>query len=143
MKGTPLLRALLLLAVLLLLAWPLSRVTAPAQAQGPFGTELLPVTPPTVTPEKLPLTLSFTRIAERIEIRHLGVLVWAKNRPGLRESPELGIPFPQEGIELVVIVHWQGTDLSALRLQLTTPDGTELERSAWGSETMEAVLSFP
>ena len=143
MKGTPLLRAFLLLAALLLLAWPLSRVTAPAQAQGQSGTEPPPVTPTPATPQKLPLALSFTRSAERIEIRHLGALVWAKDRPGLRESLELSIPFPQEGIELAVTVQWPGAELSALRLQLATPDGTDLERSAWGAETLEAVISFP
>ena len=69
--------------------------------------------------------------------------MWAKNRPGLRETVDLSIPFPQEGIELAVTVQWPGTELSALRLQLATPDGTELDRSAWGNETMEAVISFP
>ena len=143
MKGTPLLRAVLLLAALLLLAWPLSRVTRPAAAQGQAGTEVAPLRMPDAAPQKLQLNLSFTRSAERIELRHLGALVWAKDRPALRESLDLNIPFPQEGIDLAVTVQWPGTELSALRLQLATPEGTELERSAWGAETMETVISFP
>ena len=143
MKGTPLLRAVVLLATLLLLAWPLSRVTRSAPAQGEAGTEGQPAKAPDVTSQKLPLVLSFTRNATRIELRHLGAVVWAKDRPGLREALDLNIPFPQEGVELAVTVQWPGLELSALRLQLATPEGTELERSAWGTETMEAVISFP
>lgn len=146
MKGSPLLRASILLTTLLLLAWPLRRVTLETSPEGPAvqaGREAQPAEASSATPQKLGLNLSFTRGAERIELRHLGALVWAKDRPALRESPELKLPFPTEGIELAVTVRWPGTELSALRLQLTTPDGTELERSAWGSETVEAVISFP
>jgi len=143
MKGTPLLRAIVLLAVLLLLAWPLSRVTRPAVAEEPSDREAPVAEAPTAPPKKLSLTLSFSRSAERIELRHLGAVVWEKDRPGLKETLDLSIPFPQEGVELAVTVQWLGTDLSALRLQMATPDGTELERSAWGNETMEAVISFP
>ncbi len=142
MKGSPLLRAVLLLATLLLLAWPLSRVTGPA-AQGQSRTELPAAEAPDAAPQKLTLILSFTRTAERIELRHLGAVVWAKDRPALRESVALNLPFPREGIELAVTVQWPGAELSALRFQLATPDGTELERSAWGAGTLEAVLSFP
>ena len=143
MKGSPLLRAVLLLATLLLLAWPLSRVTGPAPAQGQSRTELPAVEVLDAAPQKLPLILSFTRTAERIELRHLGAVVWAKDRPELRESVDLNLPFPREGLELAVTVQWPGAELSALRFQLATPDGTELERSAWGAGTLEAVLSFP
>ncbi len=143
MKGNPLLRAVVLLAVVLLLAWPLSRVTRPAAVEGQSGGDARSAEALPATPQKLSLTLSLTRSAERIELRHLGVVVWAKDRPGLRETVDLSIPFPQEGIELAVTVQWPGTELSALRLQLATPDGTELDRSAWGNETMEAVISFP
>jgi len=146
MKGSPLLRASVLLATLLLLAWPLRRVTLDTSPEGPgvqAGKEAQPAEAPSVTPQKLGLMLSFTRGAERVELRHLGALVWEKDRPALRESVELNLPFPPEGIELAVTVRWPGTELSALRLQLATPDGTELDRSAWGSETVEAVISFP
>ena len=142
MKGSPLLRAGVLLTTLLLLVWPLRRVTretSPEEA----GKEAQPSEAPPAPVQKLGLTLSFTREAERIELRHLGALVWEKDRPALRESLDLNLPFPKEGIELAVTIHWQGTELSALRFQLATPDGTELDRSAWGTETVEAVISFP
>lgn len=146
MKGSPLLRAFVLLATLLLLAWPLRRVTLDTLTEGP-GVQAAkgaqPAEAPSATTQKLGLMLSFTRGAERVELRHLGALVWEKDRPALRESVDLNLPFPPEGIELAVTVRWPGTELSALRLQLATPDGTELDRSAWGSETVEAVISFP
>ncbi len=144
MKGSPLLRALLLLAALLALSVPLRWVTQPeTTGNAPSQEEARPSDSPPNTDQKLSLVLSFTRGAERIELRHLGKIVWSKEHPGLREVLDLSLPFPQEGVEVGVTVKWPGAELSALRLQLTTPDGTELDRSAWGSETMEAVLSFP
>lgn len=144
MRGSPLLRALLLLAALLTLSLPLRRMTQPETPRvSPVEAETRPSEGADPTERRLSASLSFTRGAERIELRHLGKVVWAKDRPGQRETLELNLPFPEEGIELGVTVKWPGEELSALRLQLTTPDGTELDRSAWGTATMEAVLSFP
>jgi hypothetical protein len=143
-RGSPLLRALLLLAALLALSVPLRRVTQPSPGGGVQFTAAEPSDKPTgVAAQTVALTLSLTRPAERIELQHLGKPVWSKDRPGLRETMDLSLPFPPEGIELAVTVRWQGAELSAMRLQLTTPDGTDLERSVWGQETVEAVLSFP
>ena len=144
MKGSPFLRAVLLFTALLALSLPLKRVTQPETAGSSSPAETAHAAEPhPTTDQKLPLALSFSRKAERIELRHLGKVVWVKDHPGLRETIELLLPFPQEGIEMGVAVQWSGEELSALRLQLTTPDGTELDRTAWGSETIETVLSFP
>lgn len=144
MTGSPLLRALLLLAALLVLALPIRRVTQTEAASAPAQTPAREaVETAHATLQKLPVVLSFTRMAEAVELRHLGKTVWLKERPSLRETVELHLPFPAEGIELAVTVRWPGEELSALRLQLMTPDGTELDRSAWGAATLETVLSFP
>lgn len=144
MTGSPLLRAVLLFTALLALAFPLRRVTQTDGEGSPApAVALQPAAQAGATLQKLSLVLSFTKMAERVELRHLGKTVWSKESPGPREAVDLNLPFPAEGIELGVTVRWPGEELSALRLQLTTPDGTELDRSAWGAETMEAVLSFP
>jgi hypothetical protein len=143
-KGSPLLRALLLLASLLTLSVPLRWVTQPETTGiSPAQAESQPSESANSTDRKLSLVLSFTRGADRVELRHLGKTFWSKEHPGPRETLDVSLPFPEEGIELGVMVKWPGQELSALRLQLTTPDGAELDRSAWGTETMEAVLSFP
>jgi hypothetical protein len=142
--GSPLLRALLLFAALLALAVPLRQVTQPEGDGGPAPSAAPdPAETANATLQKLPLVLSFTRMADTIELQHLGKTVWSKDRPALREEVDLNLFFPKEGIELGVTVKWAGQDLAALRLQLTAPDGTELDRSAWGAETIETVLSFP
>jgi hypothetical protein len=143
MKGSPPLRALLTLGVLLALAWPLFRITQPASAgEHPLG-EAAAAEKSAATVANIPLVLNFTRGAERIELRHLGEVVWSKDNPAAREALELNIPFPPEGIELGVQVQWTPGALSALRLQLTTPEGKELERSVWGEEATETIVSFP
>ncbi len=144
MRGSPLFRALLLLAALLALSVPLRRVTQPSLDGGvQFTATESPDKPAGVAAQKLALTLSLTRPAERITLQHLGKPVWSKDSPGIQETMDLDLPFPPEGIELAVTVRWPGAELSALRLQLTAPDGTDLERSVWGRETVEAVLYFP
>ncbi len=143
MKGSPPLRAFLTLAVLLALAWPLFRITQPASAGEHPPSEASPNEKPAVTVTKIPLVLNFTRGAERIELRHLGEVVWSKDRPAAREALDLSVPFPPEGIELGVQVQWTPGALSALRLQLTTPEGKELERSVWGEEATDTIVSFP
>lgn len=144
MRGSPLQRALLLLVALLALCVPLKRITR-TEASG--GTPDPPADRPSETGDapvqKLGLLLSFTKGAERVELRHLGQPVWSKDHPGLQETADFSLPFPKEGIELAVSVRWPGEDLSAVRVRLTTPEGSELERSVWGGATVEAVLSFP
>jgi hypothetical protein len=56
---------------------------------------------------------------------------------------KLEIPFPQEGIELEARAHWEDEEQSALRLQLTTPQGDEIDRSVWARQTLQAIVPFP
>lgn len=143
MKGSPPLRAFLLLLTLLAMGWPLMQLTRRTLHEEPSGGSVtLAENAPSVT-EKIPLVLSATKAAELVEVRHLGAVVWSKENPAAQESLELNLTFPAEGIELTLTVRWSGKELAALRLQLTTPEGKELERSVWGAETVEAVVSFP
>ena len=142
MRGSPLIRALLLLLGLLALSWPLrlllEREAAQVEAARAPATVLEAAAPP-----RLPLMLTFSQKALRAEIRYAGKSLWLLEHPGLRESCELQIPFPKEGVELLVIVEFEGEAQGALRLQFTAPDGNEYDRSLWGARTVEAVIPFP
>ncbi len=93
----------------------------------------------------VPVVLTFSRAAARIEVRHLGKVIWSKEKPGLKETGEWSLVFPEEGVELGVQVDWPGEEEApaALRLQLTTPEGAELDRTVWGGGRFEAVIPFP
>lgn len=142
MKGSPLVRALLVFLAILSLGWPLYHLTnleeqkihtAEAETKQQVSTEA----------QLLELELSFTRGAKVFEIKHLGDVVWRKDSPGLQERARLPIVFPKEGVELQVRAELEGSGLAAIRCRLITPQGDEYERSVWGDGTINAVIPFP
>lgn len=140
MKGSPVLRAIVLAVLMLTLGWPLHLLTQKGEGVNEQAvTELKE----SGVAASLPLLLTFSKRAELVEISHLGVVVWNKGQPALQEVLELSLPFPKEGVELGVKVVWGDSEASALRIQLTTPDGSELERTVWGTASMETVVPFP
>ena len=40
-------------------------------------------------------------------------------------------------------MEWEGEEQSALRLQLVTPEGDEIDRSVWGQGALQSVVPFP
>lgn len=140
MKGSPLLRALVLAGVMLALAWPLHMLTR----RGTETVELAGNRPPeAAATSEVPVELTFSRAAQKAELRHLGKVVWSKDQPALSERAELKVPFPPEGLELGVSVVWGEGAASALRIRLTAPDGGELDRTVWGTASVESIVPFP
>lgn len=140
MRGSPLLRACVLIGVIAVLSLPLLRLTQSAQETSLPATPS-PATAPSAT--KTPLVLTFSKAAKSVELKHLGVVVWRKENPALTETMELSVPFPKEGLELGVSARWSGGEPSALRFQLTGPEGVEIERTVWGLEAVETIVPFP
>ncbi len=143
MRGSPLLRAVLTLAALLLMAWPVWQVT---RAKAPVAAPAPPEAGETAS-AKVRLRLSFLP-APPLEwsVRHLGRVVWSGG-PGAAEaeSPELAIPLPEEGADLQLTARWPtGTASAVARLRLVRPDGAPLDRSAWADErgALDQVLTF-
>ena len=138
MRGSPILRAVLVFIALLALApllWRLTRADARA----------VPPRPAVVAAKnvKTEVRLTFSTPAKRVTIQHLGKDVWSKVTPVAEESFACEIPWPKEGVELHVLVEWpEGTRAAAMRMRLTAPDGTEHDRSAWGDGAADDVLVF-
>ncbi len=139
MRGSPLLRAAITFAALLVLAPLLWRMT---QAESAAPKKPI-ITTPSVAQE-VRLVLTFTISPKRVGIVHLGETVWSKAAPESQEEFSLKLPWPREGGELKFKVEWADeTPLSAMRVQLTDPSDNEIERSLWGKGTVERVLNFP
>jgi hypothetical protein len=92
---------------------------------------------------KLSLNLTFSRTAKSAELLYSGKRVWFAEKPGVAVSLSLDLPFPKEGIELEARVEWEGEEQSALRLQLVTPEGDEIDRSVWGQGALQSIVPFP
>ena len=139
MRGSPLLRAAITFAAMLILAPLLWRMTQ-AESHAPK----VVVSKPKDSAQEIRLTLTFTTAPRRVSIVHLEQQVWSKDAPATQEDVLLKLPWPKEGGELKFQVEWaDGTPLSAMRVQLTDPTDTEIERSLWGTGVVKRVLNFP
>ncbi len=139
MRGSPLLRAAITFAALLLFAPLIWRMTQ-AESFAPKAAEIKPHD----NARGIHLVLTFTSAPKRVGITHLGQSVWSKDAPDSQEEFSLKLPWPREGGELKFKVEWAAENpLSAMRVQLTDPTDNEIERSLWGKGTVERVLNFP
>ncbi|MEO6784815.1 MAG: hypothetical protein ABI318_01675 [Chthoniobacteraceae bacterium] len=138
MRGSPILRAVLVFVALLALAPLLWKLTQPAVAR------IVPQPRPQVKRATVEGRLNFSTAATCVVIQHLGRDIWSKASPALAENLSVEIPWPKEGIELHVLITWPGgTRNAAMRVRLTAPDGTEYDRTVWGDATADEVLTFP
>ena len=138
MRGSPILRAVLVFVALLALAPLLWKLTRPVLAQA------VPMPRPEVKSTMVEMRLNFSTAATRVMIQHLGREVWSKDTPALSEDFSAQIPWPKEGVELRALVNWpEGTRSAAMRVRLTAPDGAEYDRSVWGGAKADDVLRFP
>ena len=140
MKGSPLLRAFvafLLIALAGLPLWKLTRSDAAAVA---------PVRAVAVA-AKIGLRLTFSAVPESFAVSHLGKVVWADGAHPSHTtdvSRDFALPFPKEGVDLAVKVKWAAdAGEAAVRLRLTDPDGNAHDKTVWGRDEMEEVVTFP
>ena len=139
MRGSPLVRALVVFALLLCLApvlWRMTHEEADARVETPVAEKVAEI--------ELPMELAFTTVPKRVTINHLGKEVWAKENPEGSEEFTLILPWPKEGGELNFSIEWpENSPLSAMRAKLVDPEHGEMERSLWGRGTKTGVLEFP
>ncbi len=135
MLGSPLLRALLALAVLLLLLlpmWSLTSARAPAEAA--------PAAADPASSARLELASSRSPFA--FSVSHLGKVIWQGQSAGPSVAKDLQLPLPKEGVDLLLRVEWTGRELSAARLALTAEGRAPVERTVWGERVAEDVVTF-
>jgi hypothetical protein len=140
MRGSPLLRALLAFGFILLLGWPLWRLThAPAggvSMNAPAAVES--------AASEVRLELTFTTVPTKLRVRHLGKEIWNAEPTDLAVEQTMKLPFPAEGVDLEFEAKFsEGAPLAAMRVRLTDPDGGEHEKTAWGRGEIDEVLTFP
>lgn len=136
MKGSPLFRALCAFAFIALAGiplWKLTRVNAavaaPAQAESESA--------------QVAMRLSFSAAPEKFAVLHLGKSVWAGTTRETEATKTVPLAFPKEGVDLQFRVTWPANSAdSALRVQLTDPDGNEHDKTVWGRGEMDEIITF-
>ena len=140
MRGSPLLRALIAFFCILGLGYPIWKLTDQGAPQIPVAESGKNPAEPKST---IRLQLSFTAPPSSVKVRHLGQAIWEISSPGQEVEKEFSLEYPKEGVDLEFDVEWPGDALSAMRVVLIDPEGTEHEKSMWGRGETSEVLTFP
>jgi hypothetical protein len=138
MKGHPLLRLLVILALFafaLLPLWRLTRVQAGA-------VQIQPKEQATGTNVRLQLT--FAHGPKTFRVEHLGRTLWEGAGGGLTQEKTVTLRLPKEGVDLVLKVEWpEKTPESAVRLAWTVGDAEKKAVTLWGKEKLGEVVTLP
>ena len=138
MRGSPLLRVLLVVVALLAVLWPLRSLTTHRTKE-----------PPEVSKKASPaeqssvrLILTSTTFPFTFEISHLGKTIWKGEATENSVAREVKMTFPSEGIDLLLDVRWQGEKQTAVKLEVTPKGGDAIARTLWGTTRVNGVLTF-
>jgi hypothetical protein len=139
MRGSPILRALVALGILLALGWPLHRLLS----AGETGSREVPVPTQKVEQKRaVHLQVSFTAAPAGLRVLSLGEAVWTETKPALEAERDLTVAFPKEGMELEFDVDWPEGARAAAKVVLTDPEGAQHTGFVWGSGKTTEVLIF-
>jgi hypothetical protein len=137
MRGSPLVRALVVLLGLLALLLPLRTLTSHQTVQQPIANTQASAA------KKLHLELTSTTAPFQYEVSLGGKVIWHGEANANSASTDVNLDFPAEGIDLVLDASWSETKPTAVRLQVTPPDGVPIAKMVWGDSTKaSAVLTF-
>jgi hypothetical protein len=136
MKGSPLLRALLVVIALLALLWPLRSLTSHHAKEPPTS----PQTP--ATESNVHLVLTSTTFPFTFEVSHLGQTIWKGEAVESSVARDVRMIFPPEGIDLLLDVKWQGQKQTALKVDLTPESGDTITKTLWGTTEVSDVVTF-
>jgi hypothetical protein len=136
MRGSPLLRAALMLAALLLLIIPLRSLTV-ARSAAPA----MPAAPVSAATQ-IHLELTATATPFTFTVSHLGAAIWRGESATSLVASDVSLAFPAEGIDLAVEVKWPSAQTGAVRLVVTRGDTEPIVQTAWGNGGVNDVLTF-
>lgn len=136
MKGSPLLRALLVVIALLAVLWPLRSLTTHRAKEPPTS----PQTP--TTESSVHLVLTSTTFPFTFEVSHLGKTIWKGEAVESSVARDVQMIFPSEGIDLLLDAKWQGQKQTAVKIDLTPEGGDTITRTLWGTTGVNDVLTF-
>jgi hypothetical protein len=137
MKGSPLLRALLVMIALLAVLWPLRSLTT-HRAESPSARSQLAVIPES----NVHLVLTSTAFPFTFEISHLGKSIWKGEATESSVARDVTMAFPSEGIDLLVEAKWESDKQAAVKLDVAVEGGDITTGTLWGTGGVSGVLTF-
>jgi hypothetical protein len=138
MRGSPLLQLLGLVIVLGLLVFPLRYLTSAARNEPPLANS----DAATSNTKSIELKLVSSTVPYTFDIQFLGKPLWTGTAERSIETRSVQIPFPAEGVDLTVRVHWSKAGMAALQLTVTPPDQPPLSQTLWGDGEVSDTITF-
>ena len=137
MRGSPLLRVLVVVIALLAVLWPLRSLTS-HRAERPST----PAQSVAVPESNVHLFLTSTSFPFTFEISHLGKTIWKGEASESSVARDIKMTFPPEGIDLLVDAKWQDNKQGAVKLDVIVDDGNAMTKTLWGTGSVSDVLTF-
>ena len=138
MRGSPLLRAVLVVLALLALLAPLRSLTNRRSAATPAQQAMAGA----VTKKKLRLELTSTTAPFKYQITSGGEPIWKGESDSTSVVTDLELEFPPEGVDLVLDASWTEKKPTAVRLTLTPQGSATMAKTVWGTTSVSEVLTF-
>jgi hypothetical protein len=137
MRGSPLLRVLLIVIALLVVLWPLRSLTIHRAESPSIPTRAAPA------PESnVHLVLTSTSFPFTFEVSHLGKTIWKGEATESTIANDVKMAFPQEGIDLLLDAKWHVDKQGAVKLDVTVGDSEKMTKTLWGTGDVNGVLTF-
>jgi hypothetical protein len=139
MRGSPLIRVILVVLALLALLAPLRILTGrPNEKATPVGQ----AAQGTVAKKRFRMELTSTTVPFKFRITSAGEKIWDGESNSTTVAMDTELRFPREGIDLVIDASWTGEKETAMRLALIPEDSDVMAQTVWGTTSVSEVLTF-
>jgi hypothetical protein len=139
MRGSPLVRAVLVVIVLLALLAPLRTLT---DRRSETATSLQQGVQGSAAKKKFRLELTSTTVPFKYQITSGGETIWTGESNSTSVATDMELKFPPEGIDLVLDATWIEEKQTAVRLALIPQGSDMMAKTIWGTTSVSEVLTF-
>ena len=139
MRGSPLVRAILAVIVLLALMVPLRTLTS---RRSEAATPLQQAAQGSTAKKRFRLELTSTTVPFKYQITSGGETIWSGESNSTTVATDAELKFPPEGVDLVVDASWTENKQTAVRLALIPQDSAVMAQTMWGTTSVSEVLTF-
>lgn len=136
MRGSPLARAIFIIAILLAAIFPLWKLTHKVEAVSAADSA-------SAAKASVHIELTFAHAPSEFQVLHLGKTIWEAKQPAESAQKDFPMEFPKEGIDLEIKAAWTASaPLTAARVFVTPGNDNPIEKTAWGKGSLDEVLTF-
>ena len=139
MRGSPLIRVILVVLALLALLAPLRILTGRPNEK---ATPVSQAAQGTVAKKRFRMELTSTTVPFKFRITSAGEKIWDGESNSTTVAMDTELRFPREGIDLVIDASWTGEKETAMRLALIPEDSDVMAQTVWGTTSVSEVLTF-